>query len=147
MVNCTLTHLGRAEGKRSRRHLCSVAHKREGGTRTGEKKSSVRLLVNWEISRKREWLTWPAVADVAINKILANGTVAAGRRATFVNIHFAESPRETWRTAEKNIAGCESGPGCHIHLPALTCRLCHESCFSTIHQNKIKKKNVKQATS
>lgn len=46
-----------------------------------------------------EWLTRPAVADVAINKILANGTVVAGRGATFVNVHFAEIPHEACRTA------------------------------------------------
>lgn len=46
-----------------------------------------------------EWLTRPAVADVAINKILANGTVVAGRGATFVNVHFAEIPHEAGWTA------------------------------------------------
>lgn len=61
------------------------------------------LKVNWEIHTIPEWLTWPAVADVAINKILANSAVLAGCWATFVNVHFTEIPRKTWWTAIKHI--------------------------------------------
>lgn len=59
------------------------------------------IIGNVETHRVSEWLTWPAVADVAINKILANGTVVAGSWTTFVNIHFTEIPHETWWTAKK----------------------------------------------
>lgn len=77
----------------------------------------------WEIHRISEWLTWPAVADVAINKILANCSVVAGSWATFVNIHFTEIPRETWWTAKKTsyFKTCEAvSQCCHFLLVGLT---------------------------
>lgn len=57
---------------------------------------------NWELHRRGKWLTWPAVADVAINKILAHGTVVAGRGTTFVHVHFTEISHEAGRTAGEN---------------------------------------------
>jgi len=50
---------------------------------------------------ERETLTWPTVADVAINKILANGGVAAGGRAAFVHIHLAKIPHKPRRAPER----------------------------------------------
>lgn len=65
-----------------------------------------------------EWLTRPAVADVAINKILANGTMVAGRGATFVNIHFAEIPHEAcWTAGETHHILNASWPSRKCRLP------------------------------
>lgn len=83
------------------------------------KQNQKKLKVNRETHRT-ERLTWPAVADIAINKIFANGTIVAGSRATFVNIHFTEVPRETWRTAKKTYHTLKSW-GCLRALSLPSC--------------------------
>lgn len=87
----------------------------ENDSEREEKKNLSGRLVfkaNWELHRTGEWLTWPAVADVAINKILANGAVVAGCGTTFVHIHFTEIPHEAGRTAGGNTSYFKEPCGC-----------------------------------
>lgn len=101
-----------------------------------------RFKVNQETCRMSEWLTWPAVTDVAINKILANGTVVAGSWATFVNIHFTEIPHETWWTAKKTYHSLETARLSRRPVTSFmwAWRVASESCSFSLFP--VKKKNT-----